>query len=481
MEAGPISPTPGSTDPNKSYGKSFALLTTLFFMWGFLTSMNDILAPYVKEVFELSFLQASLVQVAFFAAYFIGGLAYFLISSSSGSDPINRIGYKNGMIFGLLIASFGAFLFYPAAELHSYGFFLAALFIMGLGFTLLQISANPYASIMGSPDTASSRLNLAQGFNSLGTTLAPLIGGSLIFTLFANAAGEMTVDSVKTPYLIFATLLGLLALLIKAAPLPRFTNNEPVETGLGALKKKHLVFGMIAIACYVGAEVSVGTWLISLIELPEIAGLSEKAAAPLVSIYWGGAMIGRFLGAISLSSGNAGRKLSLMVIATIGCLGVMAAAQYLNDNSFDFANASAFLLLVALNFGAFLLGKSKAGTTMGIFGIINCLLLATTALGTGSVALWAVIGVGLFNSIMWSNIFTLAIANLGKYTSQGSSLLVTMVIGGALLPPIQAAFADQFGVQLSYFVPVVCYAYLAWYGFTGHINKESTTPDILDA
>ena len=430
--------------------------------------MNDILTPFVKEVFELTYFQASLVQFAFFLAYFIGGLVYFLISSTTGNDPINRIGYKNGMIAGLVIAALGAFLFYPASQLEVYGLFLAALFVLGLGFTLLQISANPYAAIMGSPETSSSRLNLAQGFDSLGTTLAPLVGGTLIFALFANADGEMTPESVQTPYLIFAASLALLAMLIKLAPMPRFTNNEKVASGIGSLKYPHLVFGMVAIACYVGAEVAVGTWLISLFEEPSIAGLNEKAATPLVSIYWGGAMIGRFLGAISLGSGKLARKTGLMTLAALGCVAVMSLAQYANDQHFDFNNASTFLLLVVLNFGAFLLGGSKAGTTMGIFGIVNCLLLCVTALGSGSVALWAVIGVGLFNSIMWSNIFTLAIHRLGKYTSQGSSLLVTMIIGGALLPSFQGLVADSVGIQLSYFVPLVCYGYLAWYGFRGH-------------
>lgn len=453
---------------NHNYSQSFALLTTLFFMWGFLTCMNDILTPALKQVFELSYFQAGLVQFAFFAAYFIGGLIYFLISSATGSDPINRIGYKNGIIGGLLISAVGSLLFYPASQFTSYPFFLAALFVMGLGFTLLQISANPYAAIMGSPATASSRLNLAQGFNSLGTTLAPLVGGALIFSFFAGADNKLTADSVKVPYLLFASLLVLLAVLIKFAPLPRFTNNERIEKGLGSLQYPHLVFGMIAIFCYVGSEVAVGTWLISLFELQSIASLKENAATPYVSIYWGGAMIGRFLGAISLRGGAPSRKAGLMLLAAVGAVAVIALAIFTANSSFDFASAWVFLLLVGLNYAAFMAGRGRAGASMGLFALINCVLLLVTATQTGSVAMWAIIGVGLFNSIMWSNIFTLAINKLGKYTSQGSSLLVTMIIGGALFPALQGLLADKVGIQLSYLLPLVGYAYLAWYGFAGH-------------
>jgi FHS family L-fucose permease-like MFS transporter len=225
------------------YSTAFVSLTFLFFMWGFMTVLNDILIPYLRAAFSLNHAESMLIQFAFFTAYFIGSLFYFIISVSRG-DPINKIGYKKGIILGLVISATGALLFYPAAQFHLYGFFLSALFIMGLGFTLLHIAANPYIAILGSPQSASSRLNLAQGFNSLGTTIGPVIGGYLIFVFFKNTQGA---SAVKIPYLVFSLLFLLMALFILFTPLPRFTGNESVEKGFGALRYRQFKFGMLAI------------------------------------------------------------------------------------------------------------------------------------------------------------------------------------------------------------------------------------------
>ena len=281
----------------KNYTSSLAIITALFFMWGYITVMNDVLIPYLKSVFELNHTKAMLVQSAFFGAYFIGSLIYFFISAAKG-DPINKIGYKNGIIIGLITAGTGTLLFYPSAEYHSYGFFLAALFIIGLGLTMLQIAANPYAAILGPEKTAAGRLNLAQGINSLGTTLAPVTGALLIFRIYGD---ELGADSVKVPYLIFASMFFLLAVFIKFAKLPRFTNQYKIEKGAGALRYPHLVLGMVAIFMYVGSEVSIGSIMTSYLGLDEIAGLAEKEAGGFISMYWAGLMIGRFIGAISLS------------------------------------------------------------------------------------------------------------------------------------------------------------------------------------
>ena len=445
--------------PNQNkHTSAFISLTVLFFMWGFMTVLNDILIPYLKGVFELNYFKAMLVQFSFFIAYFVGSLIYFIISVSKG-DPINKIGYKKGIIIGLLVSAIGAFLFFPAAQYHVYGFFLSALFVLGLGFTLLQISANPYVAILGPEKSASARLNLAQGFNSLGTTIAPAVGGFLIFTFFKNAEGS---DAVKIPYLFFAFVFILIAIFIKITPLPRFTSEKDNVKGFGALKYKQLIFGMIAIFMYVGGEVSIGSMIISFLNLPEIAGLKESEASLYVSIYWGGQMIGRFLGAISLSAmKNKLLKYSFMFLVSVAAfltIGILV----------DFTTASIYAILLSINYIAFIFGKSLANRTLFIFALINIVLLLIVILNTGQIALWSLIGIGLFNSIMWSNIFTLAIAGLGKYTSQGSSLLVMMILGGAILPLIMGYVADKIGLHISFIVPIFSYLYLSFYGIIGY-------------
>lgn len=461
-------PTPASGSTSSKMLWYFSLVTVLFFIWGFLTSMNDILIPYLKGAFELTYFQSMLVQFAFFTAYFVGSLIYFLISITSG-DPIARIGYKNGIVLGLLISALGAFLFYPAAVLVSYPFFLLALFILGLGFTLLQISANPYVAILGTEASASSRLNLSQGFNSLGTTLAPITGGFLIFSYFQGSEGA---SSVVVPYLVFAGSLAALTIIFFLIKLPQIQSGEQLERKPVALKFPQLRFGMFAIFFYVGAEVSVGSILINFLELEHIGGMGEEQGSIYVSIYWGGLMIGRFMGAISLSAGKSAiTKAGWMLLAAAACCIVIFGAIFLKEGGlkhpekFPIETFLPFLILVGVNFLGFMLGRSKPARTLMMFSFACMSLLAIGILGTGSVALWAVVGVGLFNSIMWSNIFTMAIEGLGKYKSQGSSLLVMMIIGGALLPPLQGAIADETNdIQLSMLVPLIAYLYLAFYG-----------------
>jgi len=449
-----------NTPQSKSYTSAFISLTFLFFMWGFMTVLNDILIPYLKQAFDLNHAKAMLVQFAFFTSYFVGSVVYFTISATKG-DPINKIGYKKGIIAGLIIAGIGALLFFPAAQFQIYGFFLSALFIMGLGFTLLQIAANPYVAILGPSDSASSRLNLAQGFNSLGTTIAPVLGGYLIFSFFKDSTGS---EAVKIPYLIFAGIFFLMAIAIKLTTLPRFTNPNEVTPGFGALKYNQLVFGMIAIFMYVGGEVSIGSMLISYLKLPEIGGFSDTEASVFVGIYWGGQMIGRFLGAVSLSrSSNSSKYLMMLSISVIAfiILGLVT----------NFNSASIYAIFLIINLIGFFIGKSLPHRTLYIFAIINIIFLGIALLNTGEIALWTVIGLGLFNSIMWSNIFTLAISGLGKYTSQGSSLLVMMILGGAILPLLMGLIADNYGVHLSFIIPVFSYLYITFYGITGYKPK----------
>jgi len=444
-----------------NYTSALITLTSLFFMWGFMTVMNDVLIPHLKNIFDLDFFQSMLVQTSFFGAYFIGSLLYYIISSRSG-DPINKIGYKNGIIIGLVISAIGSAMFYPATIINAYGVYLLALFILGLGFTVLQIAANPYVAILGDPKTASSRLNLAQGFNSLGTTLGPLIGGALIFKYFAGT------EAVKIPYLVLAGLLILLAVLIKGAKLPEFANEEKIEKGKGALKFPHLVLGMVAIFMYVGGEVAVGSILINFFGLENIAGMDENTASSYLSLYWGGLMIGRFSGAIYLSDiTDQKKKFGYMVIAALTAFFIIYISNSIKTDM-SLTTVLPLLVFVAIAFILFLIGKSIPSKTLYYFASVVIVLLLVTTFGDGKIAFWAVIGIGLFNSIMWSNIFTLAIDGLGKYTSQGSSLLVMAILGGAIIPPLQGKFADILGVQLSFLVPILCYIYIFYYGLVGY-------------
>ena len=387
-----------------SYTVAFVVVTGLFFMWGFMTVLNDILIPYLKGVFDLNHTQAMFVQFAFFMAYFVGSVIYFFISITGG-DPISRIGYKNGILAGLLISATGSALFYPAAEFKMYGFFLAALFVMGLGFTLLQIAANPYVAILGSEKSASSRLNLSQGFNSLGTTIGPLIGGFLIFKYFAgpNIDGA---DAVKIPYMIFTGMFLLLAVLIKVSHLPRVTAGDVIERTAGALRHPNLVFGALAIFFYVGGEVSIGSILISYLGLESIAGLGEVDASKYVAFYWGGLMIGRFLGAISLS-GMKDKGLKYLLMLAVPAAAFLVIWYF---NGID--HALIYGIFLVANLIAFVAGRSLPHRTLLIFALIAIALLIVALFNKGQVAMWAVIGIGLFNSIMWSNIFTLSKARV---------------------------------------------------------------------
>lgn len=434
-------------------------LTMLFFMWGFITCMNDVLIPHLKAIFQLSYFQSMLVQFCFFGAYFIGSIIYFILSYSFG-DPINRIGYKNGMLLGLFISSVGCFLFYPAAHYEVYGLFLSALFILGLGFTILQIAANPYISLLGKPEGASSRLNLAQAFNSLGTTLAPIIGGFLIFEFFA-LDGQITKSATEKPYLIFTGLFLILALVLHKVKLPTFKEQSLMQRGLGALAFPQLKLGIFAIFFYVGAEVCIGSFIINFLALDEIMGLTEVVAKNYLALYWGGAMIGRFLGSISLSQ-------NLSVVNKTGYMILVAIAVFLliyGIVSLSFAQISWFLLFLALNLIGFMIGRSSASKTLILFALASIALLSITICSTGQLSMWTVLAVGLFNSIMWSNIFTLSIHGLGEYTSQGSSLLVMAILGGAILPLVQGAVADAYSLQRSFWVPLVGYLYILYFGF----------------
>ena len=454
----------------------FVAVTVLFFFWGFITVMNDVLIPFLKSSFALSYFQAGLVQFAFFGAFFVVSLIYFAVSASGG-DPINRIGYQRTIVAALVVCAAGCGLFSPAAASESYPFFLGALFLLATGVTLLQIAANPYAAILGKPENASSRLNLAQGLNSLGTTIAPIAGGLLLYKVFAED-GAVTLDAIQTPYLIYGGMFLALAFVMAFVHLPRIQPeaSTPTDGAGSALGFPQLKLGMVAVFMYVGSEVAIGSYLVSFMGDPAVMGWEEGIASLYLAFYWGGAMIGRLCGAIAMAhTANPGRKPLLMVATAAVLLGLVyfVTALRFEDGrlliSFlPIVELWPFALMIAVCLGAFAVARGDPSAVLALFSGTLCLLLLIAACATGKVALWVALGTGLFNSIMWSNIFTLAIDDLGEHTSQGSSLLVMMIVGGALLPLLMGAVGDAVGIRQAFLILIPCYLYIAFYGWWSH-------------
>lgn len=402
---------------------ALTVITTIFFMWGFITALNDVLIPHLKSVFTLNYTEVMLVQFTFFGAY-------FLMSLPSGK-LVSRLGYRLSIVAGLAVTGAGALLFLPAALAQSYPLFLLAFFVLASGITLLQVAANPYVSLLGAPERASSRLNLAQALNSLGTTIAPKLGGLLILSSAVLGSAELAklpaaqqaayklqqAHLVQGPYLVIALVLFALAVLVWLFHLPAVqdadAHADDARHGFGdALAHPRVWFGMAAIFVYVGAEVSIGSFMINYISLPGIGDMPEARAAGFVSLYWGGAMVGRFIGSALLTRIDTRRLLA---------------------------------------FNAVMAG----------------LLVLATMLTHGHVAMWSVIAIGLFNSIMFPNIFTLGIEKFGALTGKVSSLLVMAIVGGAVIPLAQGALADHIGVQHAFVLPLVCYAYIVFYSLKG--------------
>jgi FHS family L-fucose permease-like MFS transporter len=417
-------PATGNTGP-------LVIITTLFFMWGLLTALNDVLIPHLKALYSLNYSQAMLVQFCFFGAY-------FLVSLPAGA-LIRKIGYQNGAVTGLVVAAAGCALFYPASN-SGYALFLFGFFVLAAGITILQVAANPYVTVLGDPQTASSRLTLTQAFNSLGTAIAPALGGFLILSGHILGDAELAqllpeqqtlyrasqAASVQMPYLALAGALLVLALMFAFARLPKIHHADDVAARGGKaslLAHPHLVMGTIGIFVYVGAEVSIGSFLINFLEAPEIAALTPAAAAHYVSYYWGGAMVGRFIG-----------------------FGVMR-----------FVSPGKAL--------AFTAGSAIALVMVAIFG-------------SGHAAMWAILAVGLCNSIMFPTIFSMALHRLGKLTGQASGILCMAIVGGALVPFAQGLLADTIGLQQSFLVPAACFAFILYFGlkFSGLYHRDDVSP-----
>lgn len=423
----------------KSYRSSFILLTILFFLWGFITVLVDSLIPRLRELFTLTYFQAGLVQFAFFGAYFL--------LSIPASYILSKIGYKKGIILGLLTMATGCLLFYPAASYRVFGIFMLAYFILAGGMTILQVAANPFVAVLGSEDGASSRLNLSQAFNSLGTAIAPAVGALFILSDTIKTEDEIAAltgiakdaylaseaSAVQIPFLGLALFIGLIAVIFLFAKLPKMISETQTGTYTEALKSKNLMLGVLGIFFYVGAEVAIGSYLVNYfldMNLVEVikentlmksiaegilnSGLIENDNKAIVGVfvtfYWSGAMIGRFV-------------------------------------------------------GSYLTRIMKPGKVLGIFATIAIILIVISINTTGLVSMWSILAVGLFNSIMFPTIFTLSIDGLGELKPKASGLLCTAIVGGALIPPFYGYLTDQIGFKTALLFIIVCYSYILWFGY----------------
>ena len=535
-----------SSEQTKTNNSALYTLITVFFFWGFIGASNGVFIPFCKAKFGLDQFQSQLIDFAFYGAYYIGALFLFILSSSLKKDILNNWGFKKGIINGLLISTVGAAFMIFAVTQGSYALILGALFVVALGFSLQQTSAQPFAASLGEPHSASSRLNLAGGINSLGTTIGPIVVSAALFgvvagvndeyikefaqkansldkmeilymfvgALFLVAAAlfyfskklpsgksDATFESAKkaqaTLITITIILIGIFAYIFSRYEDPefiaRFTgdNKEKDYLGLGltvatllvvvigllfanksaqknaegwgAMKYPQLVLGMLALFTYVGVEVTIGSNLGELLETPEFGSITGSALAPFMSMYWGSLMIGRWAGAISVFNPSSQLKKILLIVVPYVAFGVVLTANAISGQNIAPLYAYAFVIIFQI--AGFFLGKDHPSRTLLIFGLMGMIAMLIGLFTSGIVATFAFMSGGLFLSIMWPSIFALAIAGLGKYTSQGSAFLVMMILGGGIIPPMQGKLSDIIGIHNSYFIPVLCFGFIAFYGW----------------
>ncbi|MDT0557749.1 MFS transporter [Ichthyenterobacterium sp. W332] len=542
---------------NQNNKSALATLVTVFFFWGFIAASNGVFIPFCKTYFNIDQFQSQLVDFAFYGAYYIGALLLFIMSGSIKKDIMNNWGYKNGIIYGLLLSAIGAFVMYPATvgaeqgQTSVFYFVLIAYFIVALGFSLQQTAANPFAIALGDPKTGSHRLNLAGGINSFGTTIGPVVVSLVIFgsaswstdelaSMIAN--NDITLVTVQSLYLgvgvlflvaaalfyfskklpalksdtvfepankarnllilltliivgcfgyIFSTYAGdtvatesveetrLIVLFVAlfaviAAVFVANSSASKKPEGWGAMKYPQLVLGMLAIFMYVGVEVTIGSNLGELLKQEvETTGLNSLGLPVLndsqlgiyISLYWGGLMIGRWVGAITVFGPGKSLKKVLLILVPYIAFGVILAVNYIAGNEFSTNELLFFAICIAVQIVGFFLAKDKPVKTLKIFSLLGIIGMLVGLFASGNVALFAFLSGGLFCSIMWPCIFTLSIAGLGKYTSQGSAFLIMMILGGAIIPPVQGKLADVYSIQSSYWIAVACFVYLLFYAF----------------
>ncbi|MFV8333408.1 MFS transporter [Flavobacterium sp. XS1P32] len=551
-----------NSEQTKSNNSALYTLITVFFFWGFIGASNGIFIPFCKAKFGLDQFQSQLIDFAFYGAYYVGALLLFIFSSIAKKDILNGWGFKKGIIYGLLISTLGAVLMIVAVTQGSYLFILGALFIVALGFSLQQTSAQPFAASLGEPHSASSRLNLAGGINSLGTTIGPIVVSIALFgaiplievddkfikrfaqkadsldsmiTLYIAVGGLFLLaaalfnfskklpsgksdstfktanKAMKTLIAITVTLIAIFAFIFSRYEDADFiqhfiTNNEKDYLGLaltattllvivigllfanttaqknpegwGAMKYPQLVLGMLALFSYVGVEVTIGSNLGELLKTDVFGSITGPALAPYMSMYWGSLMIGRWAGAITVFNPSSQLKKILLIVVPYIAFGVVLAANAISGQDVTPLYAYAFVILFQIT--GFFLGKDQPSRTLMIFGLMGMTAMLIGLFTTGTIAIFAFMSGGLFLSIMWPSIFSLAIAGLGKYTSQGSAFLVMMILGGGIIPPLQGKLADIIGIHASYFIPVLCFAFIAFYGWKviGILEKQGIGKEI---
>lgn len=459
--------------------KALFTLVTVFFFWGFVAASNDILIPVFKKTFTLTQGESQLVSLAFYIAYTVGSLIYMSISLFIGQDIINKLGYKNSLALGLLISALGTLLFYPAANNQSFTLMLTGLFVVALGFSLQQTVANPLAISLGPVKTGSQRLTLAGGINNFGTSIGPLVVSFAIFG--AGKAGEtnMSIEGVKVPYLILGLAFLLVAVLLKFSSLPdrpdvaAETKEEQFKDRGSALKYPQLVLGMLAIFVYVGVEVSTASNLPAYME--KHLGFETKDIAPYISLYWASLMIGRWSGAVEVLSERVQTQRLLKIVMPYLAFLLFMFVNVIAGHTLTpfYLYAAVILVLIAAD----MLSKGNPWRMLFIFSLFGMLGISLGMWGEGMLSVYAFTSVGLFCSTLWPCIFALAISGLGKNTSQGSSFLIMMIMGGGIVSWLQGYIADLTNIQTSYWVGIICFAYLALYAFLvkGILQKQGVS------
>ncbi|MBE2230834.1 MAG: MFS transporter [Chitinophagaceae bacterium] len=496
-------------------------LVTVFFFWGFIAASNSIFIPFCKSHFSLTQFESQLVGSAFYGAYFIGSLILFIISNVLGYDILNKIGYKKGIIYGLLISVAGALLMLPSANANSFPALLGSLFIIALGFSLQQTAAQPFAISLGDPATGSHRLNLGGGVNSLGTTLGPIIVSFFLFGSVGASDTVVTVTNINTLYLIVAGVFLTVALFFMFSKLPSGKNDEKFEKGnkaagslllmtgiiiaiiitaqlaeipkltllvitiaavigilfysngvaqkngegWGAMKYPQLIFGMLGIFVYVGVEVTIDNNFGALLKQPGYltdAGLNESEISKYISLYWGSLMIGRWTGAVSVFNLKGMAKILARIVVPFIAFAVVLYVNHLHGS--DISDLLAYGVCVAIAIAAFFYGQEKPVKTLLTVSLLAAAAMLIGTFTKGLVSVYALMAGGLFCSVMWPCIFALSVGGLGKYTGQGSAFLIMMILGGAIIPPMQGALGDisSIGIHMSYIVAAVCFLFLAF-------------------
>ena len=519
---------------NKNQSSALYTLIIVFFFWGFVAASNGIFIPFCKTHFNLTQFESQLIDFTFYGGYFIGSLVLFYLSKMLKMDILNKLGYKNGIVLGLVVSAAGALLMVPAINSGSFGFILAAFFVVAIGFSLQQTAANPFVVALGTPSTGANRLNLAGGVNNFGALLGPIIVSIILFGSASSAApAEVDISSVNKVYYILAGLFIAVAIFFTFSKLPKVTSDEKIEpssktnipllviflgfililisdpltkftglqkyifvylsllviiatllyvlvsannnkTGWGAMQYPQLILGMVAIFTYVGVEVSIQSNMGALLKLPEFGGYDESLIKPFISLYWGSMMIGRWTGAISAFNLSKGIKRTLTIIVPFIAFGIILAFNHFTGTAVS--QFYVYGISVAILVVGFLYSQEKPVKTLVTFSVLGVIAMVIGLFSTGNIAIFAFISGGLCCSIMWPCIFTLSITGLGKYTSQGSSFLIMMILGGAIIPPVQGILADSSGIHFSYIVAVICFAYLIY--FAWKVSKELTKQGI---